>query len=223
MNASPKSMRDKLRALDSLKGPFPAFDVDGAPEDPLALFTTWLDEALDAGIAEAHALTLSTADGDGHADARIMILKDIDHDGWHFATLRTGPKGRQIFANPHVALTFYWQKLGRQVRVRGVALDVGPAARNADFRARTFEARARGMVGRQSEVLGSEQALVESVAEQTRRLTDDPDAVPGNWGVYVVHASEIEFWQADDQRLHKRLRYRQTESRKSWIREQLWP
>lgn len=217
------TMRDRLRALDSLEGPFEPFDTAAAPDDPLALFTQWLDHAIGAGIEEAHALTLSTVDRDGRPDARVMILKDIDKDGWHFATMRTGPKGVQIFSNPQVALTFYWQKLGRQVRIRGAALDVGAAARNADFRARTFGARARGMVGRQSEVLTSERDLAETFAAETQRLKDDPDLVPGNWGVYVVHASEIEFWQATADRLHTRLRYRQTETRKSWIRERLWP
>lgn len=217
-------MRDSLRALPSLEGPFPAFDIGSAPEDPLALFTEWLDTAIKAGISEAHALTLSTVDKDGRPDARVVILKDIDQDGWHFATMRTAPKGRQIYTNSNVALTFYWQELGRQVRIRGVALDVGAAARNADFRARSFEARSRGMVGRQSEVLESEQELLDSVAERTRRLTENPDEVPANWAVYVVHGSEIEFWQANASRLHTRLRYRRDrEGRGGWLRERLWP
>lgn len=217
------TIRDRLRALPSIQGSFPPHDFDAAPDDPLALFDRWLDEAIDAGLAEPHSLTLSTIDRNGRPDARVMILKNIDADGWHFATMRTSPKGRHIQANPNVALTFYWQKLGRQVRIRGIALDVGAAARDADFRARTFEARARGMVGRQSEVLGSEQELVDSVAEQTKLLGDDPAAVPANWAVYVVRASEIEFWQASERRLHARLRYRSAESSDRWSRERLWP
>lgn len=217
------TMRDRLRALPSLNGSYPAFDTTAVPDDPRDLFVKWLDAATEAGIAEAHAMTLSTVDRDGHPDARVLILKDIDKEGWHFATMRTTPKGRQVYSNPHVALTFYWQTLGRQVRVRGVALDVGQAARDADFRARTFEARARGMVGRQSEVLASEQELIDSVAEETQRLKDDPNAVPGNWGVYVVYPQEVEFWQADGERLHVRLRYRQAEGSSRWIKERLWP
>lgn len=217
------TMRDRLRALPSLEGSYPGFDPSTAPDDPLALFTQWLDRAIEAGVSEAHALTLSTVDRDGHPDARVVILKDIDQDGWHFATMRTAPKGRQIYTNPHVGLTFYWRELGRQVRIRGVALDVGAAARDADFRARTFEARSRGMAGRQSEVLESEQDLLDSVAEWTQELTKNPEAVPANWGVYVVHASEIEFWQANASRLHTRLRYRRPSDGKGWLRERLWP
>lgn len=217
------TMREKLRALESLTGPFPAFDADAAPGDPLDLFLEWLDGALSAGIAEAHSMTLSTVDADGHPDARILILKNVDRDGWHFATTRIGPKGRQIFSNPHVALTFYWQPLGRQVRIRGIAFDVGAAARNEDFRARSFEARARGLIGRQSEVLEDEQQLHDGVVEQTARLQEDPTMVPTNWGVYAVRPTEIEFWQASADRLHTRLRYQQTSESGRWVRERLWP
>ncbi|WP_196804856.1 pyridoxal 5'-phosphate synthase [Methylopila sp. M107] len=216
-------MREDLRGLASLQGPFPTFDPDAAPDAPLPLFLDWLGAALKAGIAEAHAMTLSTVDQDGHPDARVLILKNVDEDGWHFATTRTGPKGRQIFSNPHVAMTFYWQPLGRQVRIRGIGFDVGAAARDEDFRARTFEARARGLIGRQSEVLPDESLLDAGVVEQTARLKDDPRLVPANWGVYAVRASEIEFWQAREDRLHTRLRYRQAGESGRWVRERLWP
>lgn len=215
--------RQKLRALPSLQGPFPEFETASAPDAPLALFMDWLQTAIETGIPEAHAMTLSTVDADGHPDARLLILKDVDEDGWHFATTRTGPKGKQIFTNPHVALTFYWQPLGRQVRIRGIAVDVGAAARNEDFRARTFEARARGLIGRQSEVLTDERQLEAGVVEQTAKLQEDPMLIPANWGVYSVHASEVEFWQARSDRLHTRLRYRQASESGRWLSERLWP
>ncbi|MDB5487643.1 MAG: pdxH, partial [Reyranella sp.] len=124
-------LRDKLRALKSLPGPFPAFDPAAAPADPRDLFSSWLEAAIDAGIREPHAMTLSTVDEDGHPDARILILKNLDEAGWHFATTRTSPKGRQIEASPRAALTFYWQPLGRQVRISGAVVDLGTAAGNA--------------------------------------------------------------------------------------------
>ena len=120
-------------------------------------------------------------------------------------------------------MSFYWQPLGRQVRIRGTAIDVGASARNEDFRARSFEARARGLIGHQSDVLTDEGDLDKGVVEQSARLREDPTIVPTNWGVYAVRASEIEFWQAHDDRLHVRLRYRQTGDSGRWVRERLWP
>jgi pyridoxamine 5'-phosphate oxidase len=37
---------DLLRSLKVLQGPFPAFDVANAPDDPIALFREWLDLAI---------------------------------------------------------------------------------------------------------------------------------------------------------------------------------
>ena len=62
----------------------------------------------------------------------MLILKNIDDDGWHFATSRTSRKGRELTANPRAALNFYWPSLGRQVRVAGPVgeLSAGASARD---------------------------------------------------------------------------------------------
>ena len=146
-------MTEMLRSLDSLAGPFPAFDPAAAPEDPRDLFVAWFQGAVDAGVHEPHAMTLSTVDDAGYPDARILILKGMDEDGWHFAATRTSRKGVHIDKNPKAALTFYWQPLGRQVRLRGAVQDMGPAARDADFRAKPAGSRAAALLARQSQVL----------------------------------------------------------------------
>jgi pyridoxine/pyridoxamine 5'-phosphate oxidase len=78
-------MKDKLRLIPSLKGPFRQTDFDAFPATPHEAFASWLDEALAEGIIEPHAMTLSTVDGDGWPDARVLILKNVDVRGWHFA------------------------------------------------------------------------------------------------------------------------------------------
>lgn len=167
-------MKDELRALKSLAGPFPPFDPDAAPDDPRTLFASWLRAAIDAGIKEPHAMVLSTVDAQGAPDARILILKNLDHRGWHFATMDSGPKGRQIAGNPQVALTFYWPALGRQVRIRGVAARAEAEDCAADFLARPNGAKAVAMVARQSDPLESAQDLDAALTQQLRRLEEAP-------------------------------------------------
>ena len=58
----------------------------------------------------------------------MLILKDIDDDGWHFATSRASRKGRELSANPHAALNFFWQQQGRQVRVAGSVVELSAEA-----------------------------------------------------------------------------------------------
>ena len=66
----------------------------------------------------------------------MLILKDIDDDGWHFATSRASRKGRELAANPHAALNFFWQQQGRQVRVAGDVVELSAEASAADWHAR---------------------------------------------------------------------------------------
>jgi pyridoxamine 5'-phosphate oxidase len=214
-------LRSQLRALPSLAGPFPPFDPDSAPADPVVLFTDWLWSAIDAGVPEPHATTLSTVDGDGRPSARVLIIKNVDGRGWQFASSATSTKGRELAAAPWAALTFYWPALGRQVRVRGDVSRADAQESAADFRNRSLGSRVVGLLGRQSQRLDSRPDLDVAIERATERITLDPELVPPDWSVYTVHPREVEFWQGDRQRRHVRLRY--LRSGDEWRRELLWP
>jgi len=215
------SIRDKLRALHALAGPYRRDDADDAPADPTALFLRWLDAAIATGQPEPHAMTLSTVDEDGRPDARVLLLKDVDADGWHFASTKQGVKGRHIAANPNAALTFYWQPLGRQVRIRGTAKDLGAEASRDDFLARSPSARAIALAGRQSNVLASAQAVDAEFSRQQARLVAEPELIAPGWTAYVLAAQEVEFWQGNEDRRHWRLKYSREGTH--WSRTLLWP
>jgi pyridoxamine 5'-phosphate oxidase len=133
------SFRQQLRALPDFPDVLPGFDPASAPADPAELFRQWLDEALAAGERQPHACSLATVDGKDQPSSRMLILKNIDDDGWHFATSRTSRKGRELRGNPRAALNFYWPSLGRQVRVAGpvVELSAEASARDWDERPRS--------------------------------------------------------------------------------------
>lgn len=134
-------MRSHLRALPSLAGAAPAFDLEALTGDPVALFLEWLEHAERAGVAEPHAMTLSTVDEHGAPDARILLLKDVDESGWAFASTGTSAKGLQLAANPQAALTFWWQPVVRSVRVRGPVIEASREESMADLRARSAAAQ----------------------------------------------------------------------------------
>lgn len=213
--------REMLRALPVLAHQMPSFEPAAAPAEPAALFADWLAEAVAAGVDEPHAMTLSTVDADGAPDARVLILKDLDAAGWHFATTSTSAKGRQLAANPRVALSFHWREQGRQVRVRGTARPAEPAVSRQDFLARPEGSRIATLVGRQSAVLADRAELDRELADIRARLAADPGLVAESHTVYTVAPVSVEFWQADRDRRHVRLRYRRTDG--GWERELLWP
>ncbi|MEP7453950.1 pyridoxal 5'-phosphate synthase [Phyllobacterium sp. SB3] len=212
------TLKDKLRALSSLSSPF-AFDPSSTPLDPQTLFLDWLQLAIDTGIREPHAMILSTVDANNEPDARVLILKNLDDNGWHFSTGRNSPKGQQIENSPSVALTFYWQKLGRQVRIRGTGTDMGFEQRNDDFLDKPIGSRIQALLGKQSKIVASHKPDELATARMAAFLAQHPAHVDPNWTVYAVKPREVEFWQAHQQRQHVRLRYRLGES--CWIKELL--
>ena len=132
----------RFRAVPSLTGDALFFDPRDAPTDPVALFLSWLDDALDRCVAEPLAMTLATIDAEGMPDARTLILKDVSERGWAFAGLRNSMKGRQLAARPTAALAFWWQPLMRAVRVRGRVVEATAEESAADLAARSRAARA---------------------------------------------------------------------------------
>jgi pyridoxamine 5'-phosphate oxidase len=213
--------RTVLRGLAALSGQYPAFVVADAAGSPTDQFSDWLDVAIKAGVPEPHAMTLSTIDSQGCPDARVLLLKDLDDGGWYFAANSLSPKGKQIQQHSDVALSFYWPELGRQVRVKGQAINLGSESSAEDFLARSLGSRATALVGHQSEILRDPTELDGLFQAQLQRLTDSPSLVEDAWAVYVVRAREVEFWQGAADRRHLRLRYRQEQS--EWRKELLWP
>lgn len=131
-----ETFRRYLRALPDFPPDLPDFDPQGASPDPVVLFRQWLEEALAAGERQPHAFSLATADPSGRPSSRMLILKNIDDDGWHFATSRTSRKGRELAVNPQAAMNFYWPLQGRQVRVAGDVTVLSPEASDADWQER---------------------------------------------------------------------------------------
>ncbi|MFI5689197.1 pyridoxal 5'-phosphate synthase [Streptomyces sp. NPDC051636] len=210
-----------LRVWDPEVTELPPFDPTTAPPTPLTLFTTWFAEAVAAGQAEPHTMSLATTDEDGHPDVRIVMLHGADADGWSFATHATSRKGRQLSAHPYAALAFYWPVLGRQVRVRGPVTAAPSEESQADLHARSTGALAAALTGRQSEVLSSVEELRRASQAAWKQARANPAAPSPTWTMYRLRPEEVEFFQGDPERRHVRLAYRSTAF--GWERTLLWP
>ncbi|MGC0237943.1 pyridoxine/pyridoxamine 5'-phosphate oxidase [Arthrobacter sp. SD76] len=128
-----ETFRKFLRTLPDFPADLPRFDPATAARNPVELFKQWLDEALDAGEQQPHAFSLATVSAGQQPSSRMLILKNIDGDGWHFATSRTSRKGQELDVVPQAAMNFYWASLGRQVRVAGPVVQLSAEASARDW------------------------------------------------------------------------------------------
>jgi pyridoxamine 5'-phosphate oxidase len=184
--------------------------------DPLHQFQRWFDEARDV-VRMREAMAVATATAEGVPSVRMVLLKSADKHGLVFFTHYTSRKGRELEQNPHAALLFHWDPLGRQVRVEGSVERVSAEESDAYFATRPAGARAGARASRQSEVLADRAALELRVAE----LGQGELTRPESWGGFRVVPEAWEFWQHRDDRLHDRFRYTRRDG--AWLIERLYP
>lgn len=221
MDAVP-DLTDRLRGLAVFAGDLPRFDAAAAPADPVVLFRSWIEHAIDAGVREPHAMTLATVDEAGRPNVRVLILKGVAAGGgWRFAGSRRTAKGTELAATGIAAAAFYWPDLGRQIRLRGPVRDAGPEASAADFLARGAGARAETLVARQGQPLDDPAELDAALAAARTHVDADPGLVAPQWTLWEIAADEIEFAQGDADRRHTRVAYARRDG--GWTQRRLWP
>ncbi|CAG9606954.1 pyridoxine/pyridoxamine 5'-phosphate oxidase [Pseudoneobacillus rhizosphaerae] len=214
-------IRQRIRNSKTLLGPFPNFFYEKTPDYPQALFLEWFQVAVESSVHEPHSMTISTIDQHGSPDSRVLILKDIDNEGWYFASSSQSAKGKQIEINSKVALNFYWSEIGRQVRIRGNAVTMNKERSSKDFLERGKIAKAIALLEKQSLILQDPHELEEALTKQLIKLNRNPKLISPSWTLYKVEATEVEFWQADKERKHIRLQYNLRGEK--WVKNLLWP
>ena len=194
-------------------------DID---PDPLCQFAIWFREAGAAGIRLPEAVALATASADGVPSVRMVLVKGFNDRGFVFYSNRAGRKGQELHANPRAALLFYWDPLGRQVRIEGSVEHVSAAESAAYTRSRPRGSQLSALASPQSQTIASRQVLELRVAELERRYRNGELPLPTNWGGFRLAAETFEFWQQRQDRLHDRLRYRRGDDG-GWLVERLAP
>ncbi|MCH7408533.1 pyridoxamine 5'-phosphate oxidase [Belliella sp. DSM 111904] len=198
-----------------------SLDIVDVSHDPLSQFKVWFEEAVVSKVIEVNAMSLSTVKTNGYPNSRIVLLKGIDH-GLVFFTNYESEKGKELAANPRVALTFFWPELQRQVRFSGKVEKVSPKESNDYFFSRPFSSQVGAWASPQSQVIPSRTFLEENEKLYLEIYAKEDIQRPPHWGGYRVLVEEAEFWQGRPSRLHDRIRYK-IQNDQSWKLERIAP
>jgi len=191
--------------------------------NPVDQLAGWIKTARNAGIPDANAMTVATANSSGEVSSRTLLLKGIEGRRLQFFTNYRSSKARDLSENPHSSLTFLWKELERQVCIRGTVAKTSREASENYFKIRPYDSQIGAWVSeRQSEVI-PDRALLEERDRDYREKFPEADGVPcpDFWGGYQLDPTYLEFWQGRQGRLHDRLRYRLEGG--TWIMERLSP
>ena len=194
-------------------------DVD---PDPLRQFAIWFSEAGAAGIRMPEAVALATATADGAPSVRMVLAKAFDERGFVFYSNYASRKAQELNANPRGALMFYWDPLGRQVRIEGPVERTSAGESAAYARSRPRGSQLSALASPQSQAIDSRQALVRHISELEEKHGTGELPLSASWGGYRLAAESFEFWQQRHDRLHDRLRYRRGDDAE-WVIQRLAP
>lgn len=178
--------------------------------DPIKQFQLWFEDAIAAKLPLPEAMTLATATPDGRPSARMVLLKQVDHEGFVFYTNYRSAKAEQLDANPYAALVFYWATLDRQVRVEGSVVKTSAQESRDYFSTRPRESQIGAWASAQSEAISGREVLEQRARELEALYGDREIDCPEHWGGYRLKPERIEFWKSRIGRLHDRILYQRS-------------
>ncbi len=184
-----------------------SLDREDALKDPIKQFENWFEAAVKSEVLEPNAMSLATV-SQGKPSMRIVLLKGFDAKGFVFFTNYQSKKSREIQENPHVALTFFWADLERQVRIEGVAQLLSEEDSDEYYQSRGRMSRIGAWASPQSQKIENREVLEERVEKMKKKFEGEENfPKPEYWGGFLVRPSYFEFWQGRSSRLHDRIVY----------------
>jgi pyridoxamine 5'-phosphate oxidase len=227
---STKSPDETTRqAISAMRRSYGVEGITDLGSDPIAAFTTWLQEAAaNDYIVEANAMVLSTLgsarDGSDAISTRTVLLKDISEGGFTFFTNYNSQKSQAIDLHEQVTLLFPWYAMERQVIISGMASKIDRDESEKYFATRPWSSQIGAWASAQSSPLSSREELEQRYEGAAQKWPEGSEVpCPPHWGGFRVLPISIEFWQGRYSRLHDRLRYERPDTASNWAVNRYYP
>jgi pyridoxamine 5'-phosphate oxidase len=187
------------------------------PDDPLALFVTWFQEACTRALQpNPDSMVLATVSAECAPSARVVLCKRVDAAAGYvvFFTNRNSRKGRELDGQKRAAAVFHWDVMHRQVRIEGHIVRSPERESDDYFASRAVLSRLSAWASQQSEPLASRASFEERLESEAARFgiprtaTSGKVPRPPHWGGYRLWIDSIELWIEGPGRSHDRAIWR---------------
>ena len=189
---------------------------------PIEEFRKWFNRALEMDSETPSAMTLATVNPQGFPNARTVLLRSFDTEGFVFYTNYTSQKAAELSHHALATLLFYWPMLSMQIRIEGTTEKVSYEMSNAYFQTRPRASQIGAWISPQSQVIESREILDHSFHAFEEKYAQQPIPCPFFWGGYRVKPTRFEFWKGRPSRLHDRICYTLKEDF-NWVTHRIAP
>lgn len=170
---------------------------------PLKNFEDLYKKALNKKQNHIEAVCISSyLQETNEVDARYVNIKSIEGDEFIFYTNYNSPKSLQFKSHNQVALTFFWDAINVQIRIKGTVIMAPKIISDNHFRLRNEKKNALAIASNQSSKIVSYEKFV-SIYKKTLS-SNNLKKRPDYWGGYVFTPYYFEFWEGHESRLNKR-------------------
>ncbi len=164
-------------------------------------------EAEGRNIPEPTSVSLATADSEGRPSVRTIYLHTISDKGPVFFINLDSGKGKQIVANPCVALCMYVQELQQQITLEGEVEALPEQESDELWHLRSRSSQLASWVSDQGPSKEGKEQLLEKRDSFKNEYDFEPVPRPANWKAMLIHPSRMEFWDTGWHRLRQRRLY----------------
>ena len=109
---------------------------------------------------------------------RIVLLKDFDSEGLTFYTNYDSVKGLDMTESHDAAAVFYWDPLGKQVRIRGSVKKTSRANSEKYWSTRPHESQVSQSISQQSRPVADRRTLEKLVEDAEKNPPERRSPVP---------------------------------------------
>jgi pyridoxamine 5'-phosphate oxidase len=198
-----------------------SLEIKDVSENPIEQFRSWFDQAMKSGIIEPYAMNISTVDSENRPSSRIVLLRDVNENGFVFYTNYLSRKAKEIKEKNFGAINFFWPELERQIRIKGELEKVSTKVSDDYFALRPRGSQIGAWASPQSSKIESREILEQNEKYFTEKFQNQAVPRPENWGGYLLKPDYFEFWQGRENRLHDRVSYEKKED--NWVIFRLAP